>query len=102
MKVKIVGNIKGYHIFYIRPHSEIPMKVLHERGNKYDPNAVAIWMPDLEDIDSKLHDCITRNERPGKPCQKVRDVAGCMVGRVPANLGKIFRDIEAYVWGISW
>lgn len=103
MKVKVVdSHIKGYHIFYIRPHVDIPMKVLPENGNKYDPSAMAIWMPPLDAIESKLHNVVTRGERPGIPCQRVRDAVGRMVGRVPANLGKIFREIEPYVWGISW
>ena len=46
-----------------------------------------IRMPDLNKIASELHDEITAK---GKG-QLVKEIAGRIVGRVPANLAKIFR-----------
>ena len=42
--------IKGYHIFRIKPHPEIKMLVQNEDGNKYNPFAMLIRMPELINI----------------------------------------------------
>ena len=77
----------------MRPHIEIPMEVMLEEGNSHDPYAMAIKMPPLQSINPSLHDLVTREEKKGQNTQIVRDIASEMVGRVPANLCKIFRKI---------
>ena len=86
--------IKGYHIFQIKPHREIKMLVQNEDGNKYDPFAMLIRMPELINIPIKLHNNITREAKSGKIVQTVKSIANKVVGRVPANLGKLFRDLQ--------
>ena len=60
--------------------------------NQYDPNAHTVWMPQLETIPVSLRTEVTRPEKKGSSKQTVQDTAGKMVGRVPANLGKLFKD----------
>ena len=88
------SNIKGYHVFKRRPHSMITMAVQKDEGNDFDPHAMVIVMPALEAIHHELHDIIVREAKGKKqPEQKVRDNAGKLMGRVPANIGKIFRKL---------
>ena len=86
--------IKGYHIFQIKPHREIKMLVQNEDGNKYDPFAMLIRMPELINIPIKLHNNITREAKSGKIVQTVKSIANKVVGRVPANLEKLFCDLQ--------
>ena len=86
--------IKGYHIFRIKPHLEIKMLVQNEDCNKYDPFAMLIRMPELVNIPIKLHNDITRDVKSGKIAQTVKSIANKVVRRVPANLGKLFRDLK--------
>ena len=86
--------IKGYHIFQIQPHPGIKMLVQNEDGNKYDPFAMLIRMSELTNIPIKLHNDITREAKRGKTAQTVKSIANKVVGRVPANLGKLFRDLQ--------
>ena len=84
--------IKGYHRFKIRPHKEIVMDVKIEIGNKLDHNAMIVKLPLLEDITPTLHKEITKEERgKEKEHQTVESTAGKVVGRVPANLCKLFK-----------
>ena len=46
-------------------------------------------MPDLNKIASELHDEVTANGEG----QLVKEIAGRIVGRLPANLAKIFRKL---------
>ena len=57
-------------------------------------------MPKLEDIPENLHFEVTREARSGKLAQTVKDIAAKVAGRVPANLGKLFRDLEKF-WSLN-
>ena len=78
------SNIKGYHYFKICPHAEVPLVVEKEKGNIYDPDAMLIRMPVLSD---------TRTARRNEKEQTVKSNAGKQVGRVPANLCKMFKKL---------
>ena len=89
-EIKIYNsNIKGYHIFKTRPHSDIPMITERDFNNKYDKFAMIVKMPTLENIPSSLQEAVLR---PAK-CQKGKDNAGKVVGRVPANVCRIFAEL---------
>ncbi|CAH1778670.1 unnamed protein product, partial [Owenia fusiformis] len=68
---------------------EIKMKVIPEPTNRFDKHACIVAMPPLEEIPGNLHAKITRP----KTNQLVRDIAGKTVGRVPANLCRLFAEI---------
>jgi len=75
--VNIVWSIKGYHHFQIRPHPDIPMKVEKEDGNRFDPSAMKIMMPNIQDIPVHLCDAVTRDVSRRHPNrQTVREIAG--------------------------
>ena len=95
MKTLVVksSQVKGYHIFKVRPHPEVAMEVKLEENNSYDPTAMMVLMPTLEYIPSELHNLVTREENKGEKKQCVSDIAGQQVGRVPANLCKLFRKV---------
>ena len=61
------------------------MHVIKEETNKYDPWAMTVVMPRLEKIDRLLHDKITRPGDSKRSEQTVADIAGRVIGRVPAN-----------------
>lgn len=89
----IKSNIKGYHHFKVRPHEDIEMDVELDVDNSYDPSAMSVSMPKLDCIPLYLHEVVTREERGRDKEQRVRDTAGRQVGRVPANLCKLFRKL---------
>ena len=70
----------------MRPHKEIVMSVTSETGNKYDPHALVVTITQLENIPIELHNAVTREQSRGRHEQNVQDMAGKVVGRVPANL----------------
>lgn len=78
--------IKGYHIFEITPHIEVEVEVEKEVGKRFDPFAVIVNVPILEKIAPELHGETTRVEKREWPKQVVQDIAGKVVGRIPANL----------------
>ncbi|XP_070536910.1 uncharacterized protein [Ptychodera flava] len=84
--ISIEWSIKGYHVFHICPHPLVEMVVLHEHNNRYDPDAMKVVMPRLEDLPEALLDTATRTGGP-----TVRQLAGLQVGRVPANLCRAFK-----------
>lgn len=88
MKTLKVTNsaIKGYHVFKIKPHPFIKMLVLPEHNNPYDQHAMIIKMPVISDIDKRYLNDIT-DDGEG---QVVKEIAGKIVGRVPANLSAVF------------
>ena len=95
--------IKGYHHFRIRPHKDIPLMVLKERGNRFDPFAMKlnVVMPTLGNIPGHLWDATTH---PGEGYQLVRHIAGHQVGRVPANLCQLFWQLldRGLTQSITW
>ena len=89
------SHIKRYHIFKITPHKEIELQVLNEVINKNDPNAMLVKMLGLEEIPVNLHGDITRPKKisSNEKKQTVKEIAEKDVGRVPANLCGVFRDL---------
>ncbi|XP_071121977.1 uncharacterized protein [Mytilus edulis] len=98
--IKFDWSIKGYHVFRLRPHVEIPLNVELEVNNPYDPHAMKVSVPALQHIPQHLHDTVTKD---GNPPQRVRHIAGKQVGRVPANLCKAFHLLttRGYVENIT-
>ena len=82
----INSNIKGYHIFKVKPHLKIEMLVERELDNKYDSQATIVKIPELNKINAGLHGEVTKEAKGKQPQQKVKDIAGKTVGRVPANV----------------
>ena len=89
------SHIKRYHIFKITAHKEIELQVLNEVNNKNDPNAMLVKMLGLEEIPVNLHGDITRPKKipSNEKKQTVKEIAEKDVGRVPANLCGVFRDL---------
>ena len=83
--------IKGYHVTQIRPHPAVTLKVMEEDDNPVDPMAMKVVMPNAHEIDEELLGEVTRLGDNRRPTQRVRDTVGCIVGRVPANLCRMFR-----------
>ena len=64
-----------------------------EEDNICDPNAMAIKIPSIDDIQLSLHKEITREGNKTRKEQRVCDIAGKQVGCVPANLCKLLRQL---------
>ena len=70
------------------------MDVKNENDNKYDPYAMLVVFPVLSKIPEALKNSITRERKGDRPEQRVKEVAGKVVGHVPANLCKVFRKLS--------
>ena len=53
-----------------------------------------VMFPDISDIPIHLHNDVTRERKGGCPKQRVKDIAEKPVGRVPANLCRVFRKLK--------
>ena len=95
MKILHIENssIRGYHFFKRRPHTAIDMLLEKGENNSYDVNAMVIKMPYLIQIDQQYLDITVRPCKGKEPEQKVKDNAGKVIGRVPANICKIFKEL---------
>ncbi|XP_063406139.1 uncharacterized protein LOC134690097 [Mytilus trossulus] len=62
--IKFDWSIKGYHVFRLRPHVEIPLNVELEVNNPYDPHAMKVSVPTLQHIPQHLHDSVTKDGNP--------------------------------------
>ena len=96
-KIMIVlrnSSIKGYYVFQIKPHPEIKMLVQNEDDNKSNPFPLLIRMSELINSPIKLHNDITREAKRGKIAETVKSITNKVVGRIPTNLGKFFRDLQ--------
>ena len=51
---------------------------------------MTVNMPVLENIQKLYHNDITRHEKGKQSVQRVKDIAGKTIRRVPANAGKTF------------
>ncbi len=91
-EIAINSCIKGYHIFKIRPCEDVVMEVSREENNEYDEHAMLVKMPDI--VADNLLQKVTRAESSRYPIQRVRDILGKTVGRVPANLCRAFPEME--------
>ena len=98
--ISITSNIKGYHIFRVKPHPKVEMVVHKEDNNKYDAFAMIVKMPNLCDINPLLHGEIVSKRKGATSEQTVKDVSEKIFGRVPANMGKLFRDLHN-LWSIE-
>ncbi|KAL9977144.1 hypothetical protein ACROYT_G014517, partial [Oculina patagonica] len=91
MRLVTVSNvvIKGYHKFQIRPPQIVRLPVTKEYGNRHDPHACSVWVPELEKIPSNLRNQITDEKRG----ERVSTIAGLPIGRVPRGLSSCFWDL---------
>lgn len=80
-------SVRGYHHFKIKPHNDVVMNVEAEPDNPYDPNAFKVIKPSLDDITPHLRSASTESGH------NVGRIAGRMVGRVPAELSKTFKEL---------
>ena len=80
MHIIVIENavIKGYHEFQIRPPSALQLPVTKEYGNRHDPHACLVWVPEIEKIPSSLWNHVTDEKRG----ERVRTIAGLPIGRV--------------------
>ena len=62
--IKLEWSIKGYHIFRVRPHPDIELKVVPDPTNPYDFNAMKVMLPGLTETPAHLHTdlSVQRNE----------------------------------------
>jgi len=92
--VKVEWSIKGYHIFRIKPHNDLDLKVEVDEGNPFDDDAMKVVMPNLEEIPVHLHDAETYPNHPRS--RIVRDIAGTINFQV--NCYVIFLDTHAQIY----
>lgn len=92
--------VKGYHEFQIRPPPSLSLPVTKEYGNKHDPNACLVWVPELESIPRAMWNVVTDAKRG----EIVKHIAGLPIGRVPIGLSSCFWnlldsvDVERIEW----
>ena len=86
-------SIRGYYFFKRRPHTAIEMLLEKEEDKSYDVNAMVIKMPDLIQIDTQYLNITVRPCKGKEPEQKVKDNADKVIGRVPANISMIFKEL---------
>ena len=91
--------IKWYHIFKITQLIEMTMIVEREEENEFDPYAMVIKTPEIDHIPLEDRNKITREKEPQ---QRLKDIAGKVVGRVPANIGQLFSLMDLSAAVISW
>ena len=75
--IRIEWDIKGYHIFRIKPHQELELKVTHDSNNRFDEHAMKICCPDVQDIPLQLLTAEAFRQR--RDSCLVRDIAGKFV-----------------------
>ena len=100
MKLNLKNSaVKGYHISKITSLIEMTMIVEREEENEFDLYAMVVKIPEIDHIPLEDQNKITREKEPQ---QRIKDIAGKVVGRVPANLGKLFSRMELSAATISW
>ena len=87
------SSIRGYYFFKRRPRTAIEMLLEKEEDKSYDVNPMIIKMPDLIQIDTQYLDIKVRPCKGKEPEQKVNDNAGKVIGRVPANIFEILKEL---------
>ena len=80
--------VQGYGIYRKMPHPDINKYLLLEQ-NINDLNSFKVMMPSIHRIPLGFRDLTTNNQ------QTVRDIAGEVIGRVPAGLNQVFRRLIA-------
>ncbi len=81
--------VKGYHEFQIRPPINLPLPVTKEYGDKHDPHACLVWVPELDSIPVKMWSTVTDIKRG----ETVHTIAGLPIGRVPHGLSSCFTEL---------
>ena len=92
--------IKGYHVFQIRPPPTICLPITKEYGNKHDPHACLVWVPEINSIPEHMHNIITDAKRG----ETVKTIAGLPVGRVPEGFSSCFTQLlsSSTIEKIEW
>ncbi|KAK2558708.1 hypothetical protein P5673_018913 [Acropora cervicornis] len=92
MHIIVIENalIKGYHKFQIRPPPPaLLLPVTKEYGNRHDPHACLVWVPEIEKTPSSLW-----NHETDETCgERVRTINGLPTGRVPKGLSSCFYEL---------
>lgn len=70
------------------------MDVRAEKRNRFDPNAMVVEMPSLDDIPIHFIKDVTKVGNKDDKKQTVESIAGKTIGRVPANLCKLFKGFS--------
>ena len=86
--IAVEWSVKGYGVYRRMPHTDINMYLLPEQ-NIYDVNSFKVMMPAIHRIPLGFRDLPTNDQ------QTVRDIAGEVIGRVPAGLNQVFRRLIA-------
>ena len=98
----IIGKavIKGYHVFQIRPPPTLYLPITKEYGNKHDPNACLVWVPEIDSIPEHKHNMIADAKRG----ETVKKIAGLPVGRVPEVFSSCFTQLlsSSTIEKIEW
>lgn len=105
MHIIIIKNavVKGFHEFQIRPPPTLQLPVTKEYGNKYDPHSCLVWVPEIDKIPNNLLNEVTDHKRG----ERVRNIAGLPIGRVPKGLSSCFwnllscPDVECIEWYVQ-
>ena len=87
------SNIKGYHIFKIIPHPQIEMITEKQIGNPRDPHTMVLKLPGLNEIPENFYEDIIKEKRGKEKQQTVKYTTGAIIGRVPANICKLFEKL---------
>ena len=85
--------IKGSHIFKITPLIEMTMIVEREEENEFDPYAMVVKIPEMDHIPLEDRNKITREKEPQ---ERLKNIAGKVVGRVPANIFDAFSYLVSF------
>ena len=107
-QIKVRSVVTGIHITKVGGHKDIPLMLTNDNTIPLiDPNCIAAHFPDLEQIPSRLHGAITYPKNPDHKRfedQLVEDAAGRKVGNVPANLCRLFRElqVDSRVQKLQW
>ena len=78
------------------------MLVKKEHNNKKDPHAMVVEMPLLSEIPATHKYAVTREADKKRGVQRVADIAGKIVGRIPANIGKFLQLNNRHIDNIAW
>ncbi|XP_066268106.1 uncharacterized protein [Branchiostoma lanceolatum] len=94
MEITIDGVvIKGYHKFKRRPPMGLRMSVVPEPDNPYDPNALTVEMPGLEDLPAQVRNVVTDPKRG----TTVKSLAGKCIGRLPGSLASVLSHMSSEI-----
>ena len=104
MSVKIINStIKGHYVYHIRPTKSIKMQVKKEQDNIFDQYAMVVKIAESNQMSN---DILQEISRPAKKNTLnnvlVKDIAGKLVGRVLANLGKAIYRVWKDIGEVSW